>query len=220
MTRHLLISPVLLLLLACAHLPPITPVAVTPLSGLGQESCRIFPDGKWQFLHSIRTEMPGGMNFVMMGLTVMSSRLRTTRSVIMTLEGFVVFDGEYDQQLIVHRALPPFDSPHFAGGLMDDIRLIFLEPDGPVIGFGEVANGSVVCRHATPDGDTVDIGLQRDGAWELRRYSPAQRLTRSVRVLPGARNNAGFPEALELTAYGDQTYKLVMTLVEAVQIEP
>ena len=164
--------------------------------------------------------MPGDMNFVMMGLTVMSSRLRTSRSVIMTLEGFVVFDGEYDQHLIVHRALPPFDSPHFAGGLMDDIRLIFLEPDGPVIGFGELANGSVVCRHATPDGSTVDIGLQRNDAWELRRYSPAQRLTRAVRVLPGARDNAGFPEALELTAYGDQTYKLFMTLVEAVQIEP
>ena len=164
--------------------------------------------------------MPGGMNFAMMGLTVMSSRLRTSRSVIMTLEGFVVFDGEYDQQLIVYRALPPFDSPHFAGGLMDDIRLIFLEPDGPVIGFGEVANGSIVCRHATPDGDTVDIGLQRDAAWELRRYSPAQRLTRAVRVLPGARSNAGFPETLELAARGDQTYNLAMMHVEAVQIEP
>jgi len=219
-TRPLLISPVLLLWLACAHLPPITPIAVATPSGLGQESCRIFPDGKWQFLHSIRAEMPGGMNFVMMGLTVMSSRLRTSRSVIMTLEGFVVFDGEYDQHLIVHRALPPFDSPHFAGGLTDDIRLIFLEPDGPVIDFGELENGSIVCRHATPDGSTVDIGLQRDGSLELRRYSPAQRLTRTVRALPGARNNAGFPERLELAAYGDQTYKLVMTLVEAVQIEP
>jgi hypothetical protein len=212
---------VFLLLLACAHLPPITPIAVAPpSSGLGQESCSIFPDGKWQFLHSIRAEMPGGMNFVMMGLTVMSSRLRTSRNVIMTIEGFVVFDGEYDRHLIVHRALPPFDSPHFAGGLMDDIRLIFLEPDGPVIGFGEVENGSVVCRHATPDGSTVDIEPQRDGAWELRRYSPAQRLTRTVRALPGARNNAGFPETLELEAGGDQTYKLVMKLVEAVQIEP
>jgi hypothetical protein len=211
---------VFLLLLACAHLPPITPIATAPSSGPGQESCSIFPDGEWQFLHSIRAEMPGGMNFVMMGLTVMSSRLRTSRSVIMTLEGFVVFDGEHDQYLIVHRALPPFDSPHFAGGLMDDIRLIFLEPDGPVTGFGELANGSLVCRHATPDGGTVDIGCKRDGGWELRRYSPAQRLTRTVTVLPGARNNAGFPERLELSACGDQTYKLVMTLVEAVQIEP
>lgn len=164
--------------------------------------------------------MPGGINFVMMGLTVMSSRLRSSRSVIMTLEGFVVFDGEYDQHLIVHRALPPFDSPHFGGGLMDDIRLIFLEPDGPVSGFGESENGSVVCRHAIPDGSTVDIGLQRDGRWELRRYGPDQRLARTVRVLPGAGNNAGFPKALELAAYGDQPYKLVMTLVEAVQIEP
>lgn len=220
MTRHLLMAPVLLLLLACTHLPPITPLSAAPPSGLGQESCRIFPDGKWQFLHSIRAEMPGGMNFVMMGLTVMSSRLRTSRSVIMTLEGFVVFDGEYDQHLIVHRALPPFDSPHFAGGLMDDIRLIFLEPDGPVLGVGELENGSVVCRHAAPDGGTVDIGLQRDGSWELRRYDPAQRLTRTVRSLPGAGKKAGFPEALELAARGDQTYKLVMRLVEAVQIEP
>jgi hypothetical protein len=219
-TRHLLMAPVLLLLLACAHLPPITPIAAAPPSGPGQESCRIFADGQWQFLHSIRAEMPGGVNFGMMGLTVISSRLRTTRSVIMTLEGFVVFDGEYDQQLSVHRALPPFDSPHFAAGLMDDIRLIFLEPNGPLIDFGELAKGSVVCRHAAPDGGTVDIVLQPDGSWELRRYDPAQRLARTVRSLPGAGSKAGFPEALELAARGDQTYKLVMRLVDAVQIEP
>jgi hypothetical protein len=219
-TRQLLMFPILLLVLACAHLPPITPITAAPPSGFGQESCNIFPEGKWQFFHSIRAQMPGGRNFVMMGVTVMSSRLRTSRSVIMTLEGFVVFDGEYDQHLIVHRALPPFDSPHFAEGLMDDIRLIFLEPGGPLIGFGELENGSVVCRHATPDGSTVDIIPQRDGAWELRRFSPDQRLIRTVRALPGARSRAGFPEALELAAYGDQTYKLTLTLVEALQVEP
>ena len=210
----------LLLLLACARLPAITPTAAGPPSGLRQESCNIFPVGKWQFFHSIRAQMPGGMNFVMMGVTVMSSRLRTSRSVIMTLEGFVVFDGEHDQHLIVHRALPPFDSPHFAEGLIDDIRLIFLEPGGPLIGFGELENGSVVCRHATPDGGAVDIIPQRDGAWELRRYSPDHRLIRTVRALPGAKSRAGFPEALELAAYGDQAYKLTLTLVEAVQVEP
>jgi hypothetical protein len=164
--------------------------------------------------------MPGGMNFVMMGLTVMSSPLRTSRSMIMTFEGFVIFDGEYDQHLIVHRALPPFDSPHFAEGLMDDIRLIFFEPDGPVVAFGKLANGSTVCRHAISGGSIVDIELQPDSAWELRRYSPGQRLTRTIRALPGARRSSGFPERIELTASGDQTYKLAMTLLEAVHIEP
>lgn len=89
-----------------------------------------------------------------------------------------------------------------------------------MIGFGEVENGVTVCRHATPDGSTVDIRLQRGGAWELRRYSPAQRLDRTVRGLPDAKDNAGFPERLELIACGGQNYKLVMTLVEAVQMGP
>jgi len=74
-------------------------------TGAAHGSRRIFPEGEWQFLHSIQVEMPGGRNFVMMGLTVISSRLQTRRSVIMTLEGFVVFDGEYDHRLVVHRAL-------------------------------------------------------------------------------------------------------------------
>jgi hypothetical protein len=164
--------------------------------------------------------MPGGRNFMMMGLTVMSSRLRTIRSVIMTLEGFVLFDGEYDQHLTVHRALPPFDSPHFAEGLMDDIRLIFFEPDGPLVACGVLDEGSFVCRHEIPGGGAIDIESLADNGWELNRYSPSQRLTRTVRVLSGERHLSGFPERMELIASGGQTYKLVMTLLEAVRIEP
>jgi hypothetical protein len=164
--------------------------------------------------------MEGGRNFVMMGLTVMSSRLRTIRSVIMTLEGFVVFDGEYDQHLTVHRALPPFDSPHLAEGLMEDIRLIFFEPDGPLVGCGVLDNGSAVCRHEIPGGSAIDIQSLADNGWELNRYGPSQRLTRTLRVPPGEKHTCGFPERMELIASGGQTYKLVMTLLEAVRLEP
>ena len=220
-TRRLV--PVLLLLpLACARLPAITPKdgAFSPETGKALEACRIFPEGTWQFLHSIRAEMPGGRSFIMMGLTIMSSRLQTHRSVIMTLEGFVIFDGEYDRGIIVHRALPPFDSPHFAGGLMQDIRLVFFEPEGPVVAFGELKDGSVVRRHQASDGSTVDVEALPDRDWRIRHYSPSQRLTRTVRALHAGGGPSGFPATIELTACGDHSYSLVMTLVEAVQIEP
>lgn len=222
MTPRFLLTALLLLILSCTHLPSITPKDGSFSAGTGRaiESRSIFPEGTWQFLHSIRAEMPGGRTFVMMGLTLMSSRLHTRRSVIMTIEGFVIFDGEYDRGVTVHRALPPFDSPHFAGGLMEDIRLIFFEPEGPVVAFGELENGSVVRRHLSPDGSTVDVEALGGRDWRIRRYSPAQRLTRTVRALHAAGDRSGFPVTIELTACGDQTYSLVMTLVEAVQIGP
>jgi hypothetical protein len=132
----------------------------------------------------------------------------------------VVFDGEYDQHFAVHRALPPFDSPHFAEGLMDDIRLMFFKPEGSLVGCGVLDNGSAVCRHEIPGGGAIDIEPRADHGWELRRYGPSQRLTRTFSVLPGERHPSGLPERMELTASGGQTYKLVMTLLEAVRLEP
>lgn len=205
----------LLLLLSCTHLPAITPLTTTSLSDPAAECHRIFPDGNWQFLHTVKAELPGGKILVAMGLTVISSRLRTARSVIMTVEGLVVFDGEYDQQLTVHRAFAPFDSPDFAEGLMDDIRLIFFKPEGPAA-FGGSAEGSIVCRHKNPNGRTVDIVINPDKTWELRRYSRERRLTRTVKALAEKWNNTDFPKNIALTARDNRNYKLGMTLVEAV----
>jgi hypothetical protein len=219
-TGRLLIPVVIFLGVACARLPAITPVAGEFSPGPGRAPCKVFPEGEWQFLHSIKAELPSGGSFTALGLTVLSSRYRTNRSVIMTIEGFVVFDGEYDRRLIVHRALPPFDSPHFASGLMNDIRLAFFEPEGPVIGWGLLENGSSVCRHEAPDGGFIDVEGRRDGTWGLMRYDHEERLIRSVRARPPAGGGPGFPATVELTAHGSQSYKLIMTLVEAVAIAP
>ena len=216
MKGQFLVPAALLLLLSCTHLPTIAPLTAKPLSDPAAECHRIFPDGNWQFLHTVKAELPGGNILVAMGLTVISSRLRTARSIIMTLEGLVVFDGEYDQQLTVHRAFAPFDSPEFAEGLMDDIQLIFFKPEGPVVAFGESAEGSIVCRHENPDGRFVDIVLNPDNTWELRRYSRERRLTRTVKAQADKWNNTDFPETIELTARDNRNYKLGMTLVEAI----
>ncbi|MEJ2472697.1 MAG: hypothetical protein P8Y74_02250 [Desulfobacterales bacterium] len=220
MKGRLLVLVALLLALSCARLPKIVPVTGADPSGPAEGCNRIFPAGKWQLLHSIEADLPGGRNSVMMGLTVLSSRLRSNRSVIMSLEGFVVFDGEFNQGLKVHRALPPFDSPGFAEGLMEDIRLIFFKPEGPAAECGILTDGSTVCRYKNPDGGVVDIVFRSTGTCEALRYDRKQRLTRIVRIPVDARSAAGLPQTIELTAQGKQAYKLVMTLLEAVPLDP
>lgn len=209
-----------LLFLSCARLPTIVPIAGADPSRPTEVCSRIFPAGKWQLLHSIEADLPGGRRSVMMGLTVLSSRLRSNRSLIMSPEGFVVFDGEVNQGLKVHRALPPFDSPGFPEGLMADIRLIFFKPEGPAAECGKLRDGSTVCRYQNPDGGIVDIVLCSTGTCESRRYDREQRLIRIVRVSADARTSDGMPQTIELTAQGEQTYKLVMTLLEAVPLDP
>jgi len=217
---RLLVLAALLLALSCSRLPKIVPVTGADPSGPAERCNRIFPAGKWQLLHSIEADLPGGRHSVMMGLTVLSSRLRSNRIVIMSLEGFVVFDGEVNQGLKVHRALPPFDSPGFAEGLMEDIRLIFFKPEGPAAECGILTDDSTVCRYKNPDGGVVDIVLRSTGTCESLRYDRKQRLIRIVRIPADARTGDGMPQTIELTAQGKQSYKLVMTLLEAVPLDP
>ena len=206
-----------LILCACAGLPPVVP---DPAAGDAVDPGRIYPQRSWQLLHALRASMPDGRDLGMLGLTVVSSTARSQHSVLMTLEGFVVFDGEYDQgRLTVHRALPPFDSPHFAAGLMEDIRLVFLAPEGPVIEAGRLQDGGEVRRVRTADGATVDIETLPGGDWRIRRYDPSGNLTRTVRGRHGRADRAGFPETIQLTAAGGQGYEIVMTLLEAVPID-
>ena len=220
MKCHHLVPVAFFFLLSCAQIPTIAPLPAKPLFEQASECHRVFPAGNWQFLHTVKAVLPGEKILVAMGLTMISSQLRSVRCVIMTVEGLVVFDGEYDQHLTVHRAFAPFDSMDFAEGLLDDIRLIFFKPEGPLAAFGQSKEESIVCRHENPDGRIVDIGLNPDGSWELRRYDQAKHLTRTVTAMAHNWNDTEFPASIELVAQGHQKYKIVMTLVEAVATRP
>jgi hypothetical protein len=213
----------LALFISCSSLPTVYPVDGPPLSLPPQRCVRMFPEGKWQFLHSIEATMPGGEKALMMGLTVISSRARTARSVILTIEGLVVFDAQYDRKVTLNRGIPPFDSVDLAKGLMDDIQLMFFMPQDPLIGSGTLKNGSAVCRYQNPDGHIVDLITDSDDSWELKQYSKNFALTRTVKASPGKRaghfDSDGIPGHLELTAYSSPGYALVMDLVEAVALE-
>jgi hypothetical protein len=191
---------------------------------LPQTCQRLFPNGKWQFVHSIEAVMPGGQKGLVMGVTVISSRDKTARSVLMTIEGLVVFDASHDQELVVNRSVAPFDQEGFAAGLISDIQLIFFMPQGPLVETGNDPNGASVCRYQNPDGRIVDLVIHGDRSWQIRQYSQQLRLTRTVTAFFSQENSAeeqaAMPDRLELTAHGVAGYNLIMDLVEAVPLGP
>jgi len=216
-------KPILLLLsllgfvIACSSLPQVYPVgdAADPQPG---RACRgPFPNGDWQLLHSIEATLPGGKKGFLMGLTVISSSNRTAQVVIMTLEGFVVFDASYDKQITVKRAIAPFDSDVFANGLIEDINLIFFKPSGPILASGFLKSGAAVCRYRKPDGSIVDIISHGEDNWEIKQYLPDFRLARVVKSIYLADRKA-IADKIELNAHGSPGYTLVMDLVEAIPL--
>ena len=210
--------------MACSALPEVHPVDITSGTQLVRKCGSLFPNGKWQFVHSIETTMPGGQKGLVMGVTVISSRDKAVRCAIMTLEGIVVFDARYDRRLVIERALPPFDSEGFAEGLISDIQLLFFKPEGLPAETGNDKDGAAICRYRKPDGHIVDLVIQRDRSWQIRQYSRKLRLTRTVTAFFGRQNPAegqvAIPDRLELTAHGVAGYNLTMDLVEAVPLGP
>ena len=217
MKHILLLLSVLGLILSCSSLPQVYP-AGDSADLQPDQACRgPFPDGDWQLLHSIEASLPGGKKGFLMGLTVLSSSNRTARVVIMTLEGFVVFDALYDKQITVKRAIAPFDSEVFANGLIEDINLIFFKPSGSILASGFLKSGAAVCRYQKPDGRIVDIISQGEHNWEIRLYLPDYRLARTVKSMYLA-DRKGISDKIELNAHGSPGYALIMDLVEAIPL--
>jgi hypothetical protein len=210
--------------IACSALPAVHPVDITFGTQLSRKCDNLFPNGKWQFVHSIETTMPGGQKGLVMGVTVISSRDKTVQCAIMTIEGMVVFDARYDQRLVIQRAVPPFDSEGFAEGLIRDIQLIFFMPQGLLVETGKDKDGASICRYRKPDGRIVDLMIHGDRSWQIRQYSRQLRLIRTVTAFFSKKNpaaeQAAIPVRLELTAHGLAGYNLIMDLVEAVSLGP
>lgn len=224
MKRIFLLLSALGLFLSCSSLPQVYPVGDSADLQTGRVCRGPFPDGDWQLLHSIEATLPGGKKGFLMGLTVISSSIRTARCVIMTLEGFVVFDALYDQQITVKRAIAPFDSQGFAEGLIRDIQLIFFAPEGILAAAGNDKDGASICRYRNPDGWIVDLVIHRDRTWQIRQYNRRFRLNRTVSAFFSQKDpieeGYAIPHRLELTAHGVAGYKLIMDLVEAVPLSP
>ncbi len=204
---------VVLMLGACAYMPPIQP-AETDRQYRVETRCRsIYPVGRWQLVHTINVRLRRGYQATLTGVIILSTADSRVHCVLMTLEGFVLFEAVDNGEVAVKRAFGPFDNPEFAKGVMRDIRLIFLAPEGRMQTAGRFDDGTEGCRYRTHDNRFVDIIGAADGSWQIQQYEP--RKTVDVDAV----DHRGLSPRLTLEAGGKASYTLVMTLIEAISLQ-
>jgi hypothetical protein len=217
-----LIIVALLLLTACSRLPEIAedPTRLPKPLAL---SCRSsFPRGQWQLQHAIEATVRGRKMGKLIGAMVLNTQQRTIQCALMTIEGLVLFSARYDGQLTVDRAVKPFDRPGFAAGLMDDLMLMFLVPEGRGR-LGRTTDNDVICRYPYPDDCITDIIIQDPDRWRINRYDTRGRLLRTVSVDRGntARysRRSGIAQHITLESRSGENYRLALTLIEAIPLK-
>ena len=222
MKRFCFLLGTLFVIASCGALPKIHPSDSRALSAAAPPCRRLFLQGRWQFQHAIEATLPGGRKSVLVGVSIVSADSGGIHSILMTVEGLVVFDAEYDRELRIVRALSPFNSEGFARGLINDIRLIFFMPPGALVETGTLPDGSTVCRYRQPDNQVVDAVRKSDHHWELQEYSRWFKKKRTVAIF--FNDNFRFdgfhaPYRLKLTSHGFDGYTLDMDLIEAVSLQ-
>lgn len=101
--------------------------------------------------------------------------------------------------------------------MMEDIRLIFLSPEGRLLNAGELEDGSTICRYDGNQGKIVDVVVHRDDTWEIETYrNPYERL----RKISAFSVRDGIPEMLELTGFESGNYSLHLKLISAEPVPP
>ncbi|MEA3466773.1 MAG: hypothetical protein U9R57_00940 [Thermodesulfobacteriota bacterium] len=219
---------VFFLLSSCARFQPAglpelsySKPADTRLSRSVQQSCEsTFFKGYYQFVHSIVFQMAQGHGATVIGVTVLDGD--TLKTGLMGVEGFVLFEAVLsgDKQFEVSRALPPFDRPEFASGLMRDVQIIFHAPSDKNPCIGNLADGASVCRYVEDKDQIIDVILHDDGSRSIKSYDASHSLGRSIAIGPRiAVNGEMIPETLKLIAHGSQGYTLQMTLISSEKID-
>jgi hypothetical protein len=204
---------ILLPFLACSALPDIKPSGPSGQPDF-HERCRTpFPVHPYRFTHEIEARLPDGSRATALGVVGVDPVRRRIHAVVMTLEGFVLFDATSEREMTVNRAVPPFDAPELAEGLLGDIRFILLPPDGDLQAAGLLEKGLPVCRYRGKSGLNVDVIANPGWGWLVNEYDGSDHLSRQVRLY--AFNVAGFPERIELVRHCPPSYGLKMTLLQA-----
>jgi hypothetical protein len=202
-----------LLLTACAGPRSIRPVPVNP------ELCRLaFFEKSRRYIYALDAELPGGMRMTVMGIAVVDYEAETVQAAIMTLEGLLLFDATAaNGSLQLHHALPPFDRPQFAEGLMRDVRFIFMVPVGPPQATGLLDDGASLCRYHDASGMTLDVVVYPEKGRVVEQYS---RFGKKLRSLKMYTMDNGIPGSLVFEAFSWKSYALHMKLISAEPLVP
>jgi hypothetical protein len=101
--------------------------------------------------------------------------------------------------------------------MMDDVRLIFLTPEGRLSDTGVFEDGSTVCRYYVKQDWVIDVIVHKDDTWEIEKYSDRHELLRKVMTF-SLRDS--IPGMVELNAFGFREYTLRLNLINAEPVSP
>jgi hypothetical protein len=200
----------LILCIGCA------PKSMTTLSSGSPEDvsgCHvIFPAEPWESVHKIEVTFGEG-SFSLIGVTKGEPSERRLQSLLLTPEGFILFDAELrDGEMAVRKAVAPFDSPAFAGGLMEDVTLLFLSPQVKPTAWGKETDGTMICNWEGPDDSDTEIKGSIESGWRILRRDKYREVIKEV-VLKGPFVK-GLASHMELRTFEPASYTLRMTLVQ------
>jgi hypothetical protein len=172
----------------------------------------IFPAGPWESVHKIEATFGGGSSSLI-GVTKGEPSERRLQSVLLTPEGFVLFDAERRiKGVSVRRAVAPFDSPAFARGLIEDVSFLFFPPAGKPTAWGKETNGTTICKWENPENSTEITGSM-DHGWRILRRNKCGEVIKEI-VLSGPFLN-GLASRIQYRAFKPAPYTLRMTLIQA-----
>ncbi len=203
------------LLLFSAGCAPAARTVLSPGSGEDLRSClTIFPPGPWESVHKIEATFSGGTSFTILGVTKGEPFERRLHSLLLTPEGFTLFDGElWKGEIVVRKAVPPFDSPALAKNMLEDVAFLFFAPVGSPVSWGTAADGTRVCLWTNPNGFHPEIRETPDQGWQILLRDDQGRETKKVSLTgPFVQGLAAY---MELRVLRPVSYTLKMTLVQS-----
>ena len=200
------------LVLSCGGLPPLQPVQGAARDAIRSRCRSLFPRGEWRATHVVRAKLPLGKTATFIGVVAATGRAGAFRSLLLSPEGFVLFDATHrGGRLTTHRAVAPLDSHRFGTGMTDDIRMLLFVPDGPMLEVGWSEPGAAVCRWQRSDGHTVEAVLKSATLARVRLYH-GHSVVREA-VLKG-RTHDGFAPEITLDARQLLGYSLHLQLLQ------
>ena len=170
----------------------------------------LFPSEPWECIHKIEAVLSEGVSSSLIGITTGDPVGRKLHTVLLTPEGFILFEAEQHEDTIsVLKAVAPFDSPAFARGLMGDVNLLFLPPQGASLKWGRSADGGTLCQWESPDGSRREITLST--VWKISLWDRHGDLAKEALLM--APFVKGLASQVELRAHRPAFYRLKMTLL-------
>ncbi len=175
----------------------------------------IYPQGHWQFVHLIEFQLPNGTGGTVIGITVLDGR--NIKCALTSTEGMTLFEAEDGDTLKILQAVPPFDKPGFAEGLMADVQTIFVRPTPVLTTCGLLDGQQPCCRLQDTNGRLTDILPDKNGCWQITSR-PAGRNDQIRSIITSnctERQGYRLARSMIMTTSGGHGYTLKMLLISA-----